>query len=254
MADIKGLRSSIRSVDSMLHLTTAMGLENAHDFAQALRTMTTRLAANAECQNSAFLNPPSDGDKICLVVIAGDRGLCGGYNNNIFRLTAQYADAEIIPIGKRASERFGGELTLCESFTCDDGYALAQRLIDGYLGGTYGKVGIVCTKYVSMMTQEAAVEWLLPLTKSEETAPGGILFEPEPSEVLSSAVREYVFGALMEAIRESFACETAARRMAMDNAGRNAQQMLDDLRLEYNRARQGAITQEITEIVAGSGA
>ena len=97
------------------------------------------------------------------------------------------------------------------------------------------------------------MEWLLPLERSQETVTGGIVFEPDAEQVLFRAVREYVFGMLMAAVRESFACETAARRMAMDNAGRNARQMLDDLRLAYNRARQSAITQEITEIVAGSG-
>lgn len=266
MADIKGLRSSIRSVDSMLHMTTAMGLvasskiqranramENAHDYADSLREMTVRLAADPECQGSVFLRQQEEEGKTCLVIIAGDRGLCGGYNNNVFRMAAGYPDAAFIPIGKRAADRFGGEANQCESFSCDDGYALAQRLIDGFRGGEYGRVGIIGSRYVSMMTQEPCLQWLLPLEKSGETLPGGMLFEPDRAQVLDEAVREYVFGALMAAVRESFACETAARRMAMDSAGRNARQMLDDLRLEYNRARQGAITQEITEIVAGSG-
>ena len=106
-----------------------------------------------------------------------------------------------------------------------------------------------------MMTQTAVVKWVLPLTvTASENTKGGIIFEPDEQTILPAAVLEYVSGMLMAAIRESFASEVAARRMAMDSAGKNAQEMIADLQLQYNRARQGAITQEITEIVAGSGA
>ena len=88
----------------------------------------------------------------------------------------------------------------------------------------------------------------------ENAAPAALLFEPDEQTILQTAVPEYVTGAIMAAVRESFASEVGARRMAMDSAGKNAQEMIDELQLKYNRARQGAITQEITEIVAGSGA
>ena len=105
------------------------------------------------------------------------------------------------------------------------------------------------------MTQEAQVTWLLPLERPEgkESATVDAVFEPDETSILNTAVPDYVAGVLMRCIRESFACEVAARRMAMDSAGKNAQAMLDNLQIKYNRARQGAITQEITEIVAGSG-
>ena len=104
-----------------------------------------------------------------------------------------------------------------------------------------------------MMTQEASVRWLLPLSVPEKKQPGTALFEPDELTVLNAALPEYLAGLLTAAVRESFASEVAARRTAMDSAGKNAQQMIDNLQLQYNRARQGAITQEITEIVAGSG-
>ena len=111
------------------------------------------------------------------------------------------------------------------------------------------------TRYVSMMTQVAQVTWLLPLEKPEssQNATVDAVFEPDETSILNTAVPDYVAGVLMRCIRESFASEVAARRMAMDSAGKNAQTMIDNLQIKYNRARQGAITQEITEIVAGSG-
>ena len=104
-----------------------------------------------------------------------------------------------------------------------------------------------------MMTQTPEIRWILPLEKTESGPKVTPIFEPGESEILEIAVKQYVSGAVAAAVKESFACEVAARRMAMDSAGKNAKQMIDDLQLQYNRARQGAITQEITEIIAGSG-
>ena len=105
-----------------------------------------------------------------------------------------------------------------------------------------------------MMSQEATLLWVLPLSKNEEKAEGAApVFEPDEQTVLNAAVPTYVSGLISACVRESFACEVAARRMAMDSAGKNAQEMIDNLQLQYNRARQNSITQEITEIVAGSG-
>jgi len=104
------------------------------------------------------------------------------------------------------------------------------------------------------MSQEAQVKWILPLEKSENTKSVSVIFEPDELTVLNTAIYEYIAALIVAAVKESFASEVAARRVAMDSAGKNAQQMLDNLYLDYNRARQGAITQEITEIVAGSDA
>ncbi len=265
-ADIKALRSSIRSVDSMLHLTTAMGLVasskirraneamiKGREYAEAVRKMTAQLTACPECRKSPFMQK-RDTERTRLIIIAGDRGLCGGYNSNVFRLAQEYAEnAEIIPIGKRACDRYHGEFCQCEGYTCAQGRELSEKLCADFAKGEYDRLGIISSRYVSMMTQDAEIQWVLPLEKSPDAHESGILFEPDEIQVLKAAVSEYVFGVIMAAVRESFACEVAARRMAMDSAGKNARQMLDDLQLTYNRARQGAITQEITEIVAGSG-
>ena len=102
------------------------------------------------------------------------------------------------------------------------------------------------------MSQEPVITQLLPLERSEQKS-NSVIFEPDELTILNSVVTEYVAGMMTALIRESFACEVTARRSAMDSAGKNAEEMIENLQLSYNRARQGAITQEITEIVAGSG-
>lgn len=264
-ADTKSLRNRIKSVNSTLHLTKAMGLvasskirraneamAKGREYAEALGNMIELLTACPECRKSPYMRE-TDGEKTRLIVIAGDRGLAGGYNSNVFRLIKDYPQAEIIPIGKRACERYGADFVSSEIFTTQDAFELSKKLCAEFADGDFDRLGIVGTKYVSMMTQTAEVKWVLPLAKESGESGHSVLFEPDEIEILNAAVPEYLTGELMAAVRESFASEVAARRMAMDSAGKNAQQMIDDLQLAYNRARQGSITQEITEIVAGSG-
>lgn len=267
-ADIKQLRTRIKSVDSTLHLTEAMGLVasskirkatdamlKSREYTDALSQTVARLTASAACRKSPFL-AVRDGDeaKTLLVVIAGDRGLAGGYNANIFRLLRAYPEASILPIGKRACDRFGGEVRYAEPFSYAMAKDMAAMLCRAFEDKTYDRVGIVFTQYHSMMSQEASLRWLLPLQREEAVTSGyDAVFEPDELTVLHAALPHYIAGMLLASVRESFACEVAARRVAMDSAGKNAHEMLDRLGLAYNRARQGAITQEITEIVAGSG-
>ena len=265
-ADIKTLRNRIKSVDSTLHLTKAMGLvasskirraqenmKKSREYKDAFESVVASLASSRECENSPYLKTVQD-KSTKIIVIAGDRGLAGGYNANVFRLAKEYEDAEFIPIGKRACERFSGELYFAETFSKADALNLSKRLCNEFENGEYSKLGIISTKYVSMMTQEAQIKWILPLVKDENKKDTSILFEPDEITILNTVMSEYVAGFVMAEVRESFASEVAARRCAMDSAGKNAQQMIDDLELSYNRARQGAITQELTEIVAGSNA
>ena len=265
-ADIKSLRTRIKSVNSTLHLTKAMGLVASskirkatermlagRDYAQALENLLAALAADPGCQRSPYMQQ-REGERTRLIVIAGDRGLAGGYNANVFRMAREFPEAEMLPIGKRACERFGGEMRLCEGLDSLDASRLAAGLCADFVAGEYDRLGILYTRYVSMMSQQPAVQWVLPLSRPETAGHSAVLFEPDEATILKTAVPEYVTGMLMAAVRESFASEVVARRMAMDSAGKNAAQMIDDLQLQYNRARQGSITQEITEIVAGAGA
>ena len=266
-ADIKSLRSRIRSVDSTLHLTKAMGLvasskirratrtmNQSREYAEAMEDVVSVLRSSPDCERTPYMQPTGEGTR--LVVIAGDRGLAGGYNANVFRLAATVADAEVIPIGKRACERWGRPVVSSEKYPATEAKQLADEPCRDFLDGKYSRLGILYTRYRSMMSQEATLLWVLPLEKKAEkaeNAEAAPVFEPDEQTVLNAAVPTYVSGILTACIRESYACEVAARRMAMDSAGKNAQEMIDNLQLQYNRARQNSITQEITEIVAGSG-
>ena len=264
-ADIKQLRTRIKSVDSTLHLTKAMGLVasskirkatdamvKSNEYASALRETVSQLSTFTECKRSPYM-AVRDGERLCLIVIAGDRGLAGGYNANIFRLLRQFPDATIIPIGKRACDRFAGKLLYAEKVDYTDAKELAEKLCAEFAEGKFDKIGIICTKYHSLMSQEAYANWVLPIVADPQAKESCAVFEPDEITVLNAVIPEYVAGVILAAVKESFASEVAARRVAMDSAGKNATEMIDRLGLEYNRARQGAITQEITEIVAGSG-
>ncbi len=264
-ADIKSLRTRIKSVNSTLHLTKAMGLvasskirraldgmEKGRDYKNAVGKLVNGLTQSPECAKSPYMSVREE-NRTRMIIIAGDRGLAGGYNANIFRLAKTVEAEEWIAIGKRAADRFGGEYTSVETFSYKDAINLSKDLCEAFARGEFDRLGIISTSYVSMMSQEADIQWILPLTKSEEGKGASIIFEPDELTVLNAAIYEYVAGVIMAAVRESFASEVAARRVAMDSAGKNAQEMIDELGLQYNRARQGAITQEITEIVAGSG-
>lgn len=264
-ADIKSLRTRIKSVDSTLHLTKAMGLVasskirrateamlKSRDYANSLGGLINQLIDCPDCKKSPYMIKRDTG-RTRIIVVAGDRGLAGGYNANIFRFCRDYENAEFIPVGKRACERFGKPHNSAEMFSSADAVKLAEKLCADYVNAEYDRLGIICTKYVSIMSQEPQIHWIFPLEKDENSVSASVVFEPDEETILNTAVKEYVSGRIVAAVRESFASEVAARRCAMDSAGKNAQQMIDDLQLEYNRARQGAITQELTEIVAGSG-
>ena len=264
-ADIKALKNRIKSVDSSLHLTKAMGLvasskirrandemKRSKQYFKAVNAVMDELRVNSECAKSPYLAARDTG-RTRLIVIAGDKGMAGGYNANVIKLYKEYPDAEIIPLGKRICDRTESEFVSSETYTYEQARKLASELCDDFKNGKYDKLGIICTKYVSMMVQEAQIVWVLPLSKEGGKTTKSMIFEPDAPSVLENAVPEYVTARIIAAVRESFASEVAARRMAMDSAEKNAKQMIEDLELAYNSARQSIITQEITEIVAGSG-
>ena len=263
-ADIKKLRTRIKSVSSTMQLTKAMGLvasskirraldsmNKAKQYYSALGNAVSDLTLSSECKNSPYMEKREAGNTL-ICVIAGDRGLAGGYNANVFRLAKEYSDADFITIGKRACERFEKETVLAEPVSFKDCKEMAVKICDEFKNKKIDRFGIIMTRYISMMSQEAQIKWVLPIAESEKNAESDVIFEPDELTVLDNIVPEFVAGAIYAAVKESFASEIAARRVAMDSAGKNAQQMIDELGLLYNRARQGSITQEITEIVAGS--
>lgn len=260
--DIKALRIRIKSVNSTRHLTEAMGLaasskirkanidsQKSQDYEKNLELITSTLTASRECAKEPYMR--AGGSRTRLIVIAGDRGMAGGYNSNIFKLTAQFPEAEIIPVGYRACDKFGGKRVSSEHFGIGDAVSLSARLCGDFIENKYDKLGIVGTKYISVMSREPFVKWIFPLSRSEKRKNASLVFEPDEATVLKAVIPEYVTGAITASVKESFAGEVAARKIAMDSASRNAKQMVEDLQLCYNRMRQSSITREITEITAG---
>ena len=169
----------------------------------------------------------------------------------------------MLPLGRKAIERCHrlGLPTLTDDYPRVEGmsvgtcYHLARLLLDSYDAERYDELWLVHTNFVSMMTQEVAIEQLLPVQRPPEAAPHTLVstvYELPPAETLAHVLPDFLAGRLYSALCDAFASEVAARRSAMDSATKNAGEMISDLRLRYNRARQGAITQEITEIVAGA--
>lgn len=264
-ADMKTLLSRIKSVEATLQLTKAMGLAASAKIRRASLSMQNAnaheknlhdilLSAVSSCEISGNPLMRTGGDRTRLIVVSGDRGLAGGYNANIFRLAAQFPNAKVLPIGYRSCERFGKELVSAEHFRMNEAFETSEHLCKAFAENKYDKLGIICTRYISAMVQEAYIKWIFPLKTPEKAVSAATVFEPDANFVLNAAVYEYTAAAIFASVRESFACEVAARRTAMDSAEKNAQAMSEELQLKYNRARQGAITQEITEIIAGSGA
>ena len=205
--------------------------------------------------------------KIAYVVIAGDRGLAGGYNSNVLKLVMseiEGKDATVLPIGKKAVDYFRSHgismmtqnYAQAEDMSLGDCFTVAKTLCKQYLAGEFDEIRVAYTNFVSVLSQTPSSLRLLPLLRQQTEQQGSrtaeIVYEPDSVTVFDAIVPEYLGGVIYGALCESRASEQAARRTAMDSATQNAEEMIADLSLQFNRARQAAITQEITEIVAGS--
>ena len=274
----KEIKNRIRSMESTKQITKAMEmvasskLRKAQSQVMASRPYFETLyktLQNIASANRDFSSPylkEQKSQKALYVVIAGDRGLAGGYNSNVIKtVMAQIEDqdAQVLPVGKKAVDYFRshGVSTLNESYkeaedvSVADCFTVAKDLCRRYLAGEFGKVYVVYTQFVSVLSQVPQVRQLLPLTAQAERCgkpESDIVYEPDSETVFAAIIPEYLGGVLYGALCESRASEQAARRTAMDAATSNAEEMIAGLSLQFNRARQAAITQEITEIVAGS--
>ncbi|MBQ8151075.1 MAG: ATP synthase F1 subunit gamma [Clostridia bacterium] len=277
-ASMKDIKLRIRSVESTMQITKAMQLVATSKLRRAKERMESSkpfgiiarkavAAAVARCEDShiPYLTP-REVKRRCYVVIAGERGLAGGYNSNVFKAVAAHSEGMeycVLPIGRKAVEKYqhiGVELLddtqhRVEACTVGACFRMSTKLVEGYDQGSFDEVFLIYTDFRSMMDQQVQVEQLLPVMKAElpeDATPVATVYEEEPAETLRQVIPDYVAGKLYSAVCDSFASEVAMRRNAMDSATKNADAMISDLRLRYNRARQGAITQEITEIVAGA--
>lgn len=275
---MKGIKLRIRSMESTKQITKAMEMVAASKLRRAQDNVTRsrpyfetlydtvcRIADSSASFTSPYLES-REVKKSCYIVIAGDRGLAGGYNHNVLKLAeAEMAgkNVTVAPIGKKSVENFrahGFEI-LTDAYyeaggvSVSDCFTLAKDLCGRFLSGEFDEVHIVYTGFVSILVQQPSVITALPLHGTAEEAEKPVsetLYEPDSETLFAAIVPEYLGGLIYGALCECIASEQGARRTAMDSATKNAEEMIGDLSLKYNRARQGAITQEITEIVAGA--
>ena len=275
----KEIKNRIRSMESTKQITKAMEMvaasklrraqaqvANSRPYFEILRSTVNDIVENNLDFSSPYLKEQTDG-KILYIVIAGDRGLAGGYNSNILKLVMNEIkdkDAAVLPIGKKAVDYFRSHkvsiwtdsYAQAADMSIGDCFSVSKQICKAFKAEEFAEIRIAYTTFVSVLSQTPASMQILPLVcqKGEEKKKPTMitLYEPNDEEVFEAIVPEYLGGVLYGALCESRASEQAARRTAMDSATSNAEDMIADLSLKFNRARQAAITQEITEIVAGS--
>ncbi len=276
-ASMKDIKLRIRSVESTMQITKAMQLvaasklrrarermEQSQPYGSIARDAVMAAAAGCSDRNAPFVLA-REVKKRCYVVIAGERGLAGGYNNNVFKAVAAHmgdVPCCVLPLGRKAIEKYqrlGCELlstqhARVEGMSVGACHHLAQRLIEGYLSGEFDEIILASTAFETMLTQNVQMETLLPIPEVEKNGNAQMIYELTAEETLQRIMPDYLTGRIYGAMCDAFLSEVAARRSAMDSATKNADAMISELTLRYNRARQGAITQEITEIVAGAEA
>lgn len=280
--NMKAVKLRIKSVQSTMQITKAMELvassklRRAKERSEKCRPYFDELystlvnIANSNTDFTSIYAKDNVNEKVCYIVIAGDRGLAGGYNSNLFKcFEADAAGKEysVLPIGKKAVEYFKHRKAeiLTEAFgeiapiAVADSFAISNLVCEEYKKGAFGCVSLVYTEFINILSQVPHAVATLPLadikhkkTEEEKTVKNIILYEPDSTEVFNTIVPEYLAGVIYGAICDSVASEQAARRTAMDAATSNAEEMIEQLNLHYNRARQASITQEITEIVGGA--
>lgn len=272
---IKLIKNRIKSVEGTKQITKAMELvatsklKRARDNMERVKPYFETIKKAAEtilATNTDFSSPfceKNDEKPVCHIIIAGDRGLAGGYNANLFRSLSVKDGDFILPIGKKAAEHFGkqnveiltSQYVVAGDITASDCMQMANLIAKDYKDGRFGRVLVSYTKFINMLSFAPAEEELLPFVPDEKAGrEKGVLtiYEPGVEAVFDTLIPQFMSGIIYGAVTSSVASELSARRNAMQSANKNADEMIADLTLKYNRARQGAITQEITEIVAGA--
>ena len=280
---MKEIKTRIKSVESTNQITKAMELvssskfrkakeraESARPYFNTLYNTVQDIAKNTSNSRNVFLKERKV-NNVCYIVIAGDRGLAGGYNSNILKAVIAHnklGTGKVITVGKKAKESLSKRgyevidyIESVEKCVYEDANRVAQTAMEAYKNGEVDEVNLVYTEFISALSQEPKIVKLLPVTidntnteKEVKKGKAAVQYLPSADAVLGYILPKYVSGSVYGAIAESFASEQAARRTAMESATDNANEMISKLELVYNRARQAAVTQEISEIVGGAAA
>lgn len=288
MASTKEIRGKIASVENTQKITSAMEMvatskmrnaqvqmNHAKPYSKTLRRVISHIAKAKPNANNPYVKT-REVKKACFVVLSTDRGLCGGLNTNLFKtvlqtyedFTAKGIQVEFAIIGAKGSaffERLGVPIKfelshLGDKPACEASLGFTRGVVDAFLNGTYDHVELFSNRYVNTMTQTPTAQQFLPLPQlpaDKDSVDDGLwdyIYEGDATELLYSLIDRYIESNVHALILETLACEQAARMIAMKAATDNASNMIGELKLVYNKARQAAITNELNEIVAGAAA
>jgi F-type H+-transporting ATPase subunit gamma len=283
MANLKEIRNRITSIGSTMQITSAMKmvsaakLKKAQDaitqmrpYAEKLTELLQSLSATLDANAGGIYSEQREVSKVLIVAITSNRGLCGGFNSSVIKATTKhindsYAGKEvaILAIGKKGADLLTKQFNVIESnstifdaLTFDNVAEIAERITTSYIDGTYDKVEIIYNQFKNAATQITQIEQFLPIASvnGETNEHVDYIFEPSKAEIVLQLIPKSLKTQLYKSIRDSFASEHGARMTAMHKATDNANDLRNDLKLTYNKARQAAITNEILEIVGGAEA
>ncbi|WP_298136087.1 ATP synthase F1 subunit gamma [Flavobacterium sp.] len=283
MANLKEIRNRITSVSSTMQITSAMKmvsaakLKKAQDaitamrpYAEKLTELLQSLSATLEGEVGGQFTAQREVNKVLIVAITSNRGLCGAFNSNVIKQSKTIAESypgkqvDVFAIGKKGNDALsktnkviGNKSEVFDNLTFDNVAEIAQILTDKFTSGEYDKIEIVYNQFKNAATQIVQTEQFLPLApvKSDKSvSTGDYIFEPSKEEIVLTLIPKSLKTQLYKSIRDSFASEHGARMTAMHKATDNATELRDQLKLTYNKARQAAITNEILEIVGGAEA
>jgi len=285
MANLKEIRNRISSVSSTMQITNAMKMVSAAKLKKAQDAITTmRPYADKQTELLQSLSASLDGDigsdytdervvnKVLIVAISSNRGLAGAFNSNIVKSalslindTYKGKQVDLFTLGKKANDVLSKNQTILENniaifddLTYENNAVIAQKLMDLFTNGSYDKIVLVYNKFKNAATQIIMNEQFLPIvsgqTKEEKVETTDYIFEPSKAKIVEELIPKSLKMQLFKALRDSFASEHGARMTAMHKATDNATELRDALKLQYNKARQASITNEILEIVGGAEA
>ena len=284
MANLKEIRNRIASVSSTMQITSAMKmvsaakLKKAQDaitamrpYANKLTELLQNLSATLDGDSASIFASTRQVNKVLVVAISSNRGLAGAFNSNIVKeckniTTETYAQKQVdfITIGKKANDILSKEFTVIENnnaifddLTFENNAQIAQKLMDLFANKEYDKIILVYNKFKNAATQIVTTEQFLPISAVQEetaTTVADYIFEPSKEKIVEELIPKSLKTQLFKALRDSVASEHGARMTAMHKATDNATELRDALKLQYNKARQAAITNEILEIVGGAEA
>ena len=280
-ANMKEIKERIDSVKNTSQITNAMNIVSSTKF-KKFQVLTLKSRNYARAVNEAFDNLVAsltgnkfvifDGKtevkKVGIIVMTSDRGLCGSFNSNTFRrlesmkkeFQKEGKDVSVITIGRKAKEYCKNrDINVDSEYTqmipetmFETGKKISEDVVQFYLNDFYDEVYMIYSKFVSAVEYNIQVEKLLPIEKKEGLPTKEYIFEPSEEEVLNSFVPQVLNIKLYQSLLENSASEHSARMSAMKQANDNASEMIRNLEVQYNRERQGKITQELTEIISGS--